>query len=349
MKILPFDAHNHVHLGPSPPELAFLSKPEVRRVHHENNSGGGVESSKTDPSTASCTFLSGMALMSTHPRDFPVVRDLVTRLPEKVNDDGDDDAPAAAAVVISQPLHVVPCYGVHPWFLHELNEKDWESITTVQQQRAMTTTATIKIGDTSATIGDTAATPTWLHDMEQYLQSDPAAIVGEIGLDGFHFDPVTKDLVSSMEGQVQAFELQLQLAHDLQRAVSIHTVQCFGPLMETLSTFKKQKQLPPKHYFHAFGGKVGTVDQLLALCGREIGQVYFGFAPIINFKSPKTADVVRRVGLERILLESDHEDADCVAESMRQGISFMAECFQVDEDTVVRQTTQNAYDFYGIK
>lgn len=57
--------------------------------------------------------------------------------------------------------------------------------------------------------------------------------------------------------------------------------------MQALSNLKKKKTshlnpLPPRMYFHAFGGRVGTVDQLLALCGREKGKVYFGFAPVIS-------------------------------------------------------------------
>ena len=56
--------------------------------------------------------------------------------------------------------------------------------------------------------------------------------------------------------------------------------------------------------------------------------------------------MARKVGLERILLETDHEDATRVHDSMLRGISFMAECFQVDESVIVQQTTQNALDFY---
>lgn len=67
-----------------------------------------------------------------------------------------------------------------------------------------------------------------------------------------------------------------------------------------------------------------------------------------DFRSPKTAAVAQKVGSERILLESDHEDAGSVPESMDTCIAFMAECFQKDAQTIIQQTTKNAYDFYGI-
>ncbi|KAL7557063.1 hypothetical protein ACA910_009898 [Epithemia clementina (nom. ined.)] len=284
-----------------------------------------------------------MALMSTHPRDFPRVQSLVEHLPQKVqissdtyHDTGGDKNNDNSDATKKNIPKLVACYGVHPWFLHELTDSDWEP----QQQQQLSSSVLAKTWSSRQ-----PTPPLWLMDMEAYLVADPQAVVGEIGLDGFHFDPTTKQLTSSMEQQVQALEWQLELAHALQRPVSVHAVQCFGPLMTTLSKFRRK--MPPKVYFHAFGGKVGTVDQLLALCGNEIGQVYFGFAPVINFRSGKTADVARKVGLERLLLETDHEDASLVHDSMEQCISFMADCFQLDESVIVQQTTQNAKDFYG--
>jgi Tat protein secretion system quality control protein TatD with DNase activity len=220
--MLPFDAHNHVHLGPTVPLRALLA------------SNGVIND-------ASPAALSGMAVMSTHPRDFHKVISLSREL------------------VVQRPsVRVVPCFGVHPWFVSELKESDWME-------------------------SSKDSVPQWIADMEVLLMAHPDSIVGEIGLDGFHFDFESGDLVAPMEKQVEVFRLQMELATTLRRPVSIHTVQCFGVLMDVLSTLKtKLRRLPPKIYFHAFGGKQGTVDQLLAICGRELGQVFFGFAPVIS-------------------------------------------------------------------
>ena len=74
--VLPFDAHNHVHMGSTSPSLPLES-------------------------------LSGMAVMSTRPKDFPIVLDMAESNKEK-------------------DKVVIPCLGVHPWFLHELTSDDWE-------------------------------------------------------------------------------------------------------------------------------------------------------------------------------------------------------------------------------
>jgi TatD DNase family protein len=251
MLLLPFDAHNHIHMGPTDPVRALFGRPSTTIT--DAASVDGSYSSFT--ATTTVATISGMAIMSTHLRDF----ERVERLARELQRPG--------------VVRVVPCFGVHPWWLHELTEDDWSS--------------------------STKSRPRWIDKLEDQLEANADAALGETGLDGFHFDSVTKDLVSPMDKQIEAFRLQIELAGRLRRPVSIHAVQCFGPLMETLSQLKKSKtQLPPKFYFHAFSGKAGVVDQLTAICGREVGKCYFGFAPIVNFQSPKTTNLIRKVGIK---------------------------------------------------
>jgi Tat protein secretion system quality control protein TatD with DNase activity len=308
--ILPFDSHNHVHLGPTAPLRALLGP---TATWPEDNLQSPV----------SLAVISGMAIMSTHPRDFERVLQYSKDLP------------------VERPgVRVVPCFGVHPWFLHELTEQDWQ----------LSESASESESDHHPPSTSNQQLPNWLVDMETRLTSTPGAIVGEIGLDGFHFDPITQDLVSPMEQQVEAFRLQMELAARLDKPVSVHGVKSFQQLMEVLAELKtsKTKKLPPKIYFHAFGGKAGTVDQLTALCGRESGRVYFGFAPVINFRSPKTAEIVRKVGIDRLVIETDHEDAARVPESIVEGIRFLSETLEMKEQEVIDKTTANAFDLYGL-
>jgi Tat protein secretion system quality control protein TatD with DNase activity len=293
MTVLPFDAHNHVQLGPTPPHHALLPASATSVL-------------SLMPSQATVSALSGMSIMSTHPRDFSRVlelsKDLLAQFPG---------------------VHIVPCFGIHPWWVHELSDKEW-SVCGENQQ------------------------PAWIANLEALLVSQSNSIVGEIGLDGFHFDPTTKDLVCPMDKQAEAFLLQLQIAARTRRPVSIHSVQSFGKLFDCIKKAKESTSgLPPKLYFHAFGGKPAVVNQLLALCGNQ-AQVYFGFAAVINFRSPKTAALMRHVGLERLVLESDHEDAAFVPASIDECIDYMAEALSLSRQEVITQTTRNAFDLYGL-
>jgi TatD DNase family protein len=274
MIVLPFDAHNHVHLGSASPSVAL-----------------------TDT-------LSGMAVMSTHPRDFPIVIDMARAESEKV---------------------VIPCLGIHPWFLHELTDNDLE-----------------QHGENSL--------PQWVVNMQSLLDSDPTLVVGEIGLDNFHFDPTTKDLTSSMETQIIAVEHQLSLATKYQRPVSLHCVRAMGKLMDAITNTQKNfsGRLPPRIYFHAFGGKAATVTQIVrTLEKKKATKVYFGFAPLVNFESKKTIDVIQAVGLERLVLETDHEEADLVQPSMKLGLELIAKTLNVSEEELIRITNRNVQDLYG--
>lgn len=244
-----------------------------------------------------------MAIMSTQPSDYPIVKNLAAKC---------------------QPTGV-PAFGVHPWWLHELTARDWDY-------------------DDGEHVGNGQNFPKWVRDLQRALIHCPEAAVGETGLDGFHFDPHTKKLTCPMDIQLKAFRYHLELARDLDRSVSVHCVRSFGPLMETLSDMKRSKRLPRRIYFHAFGGKEGMIDQLASICD----EIYFGFAPVVNFRSPKTAKVVRKVGIGRIVLETDHEDAKYVVDSMNSGIQFLSIALNVQEHELIKRTTENAIRLYGL-
>jgi TatD DNase family protein len=337
-----FDAHSHVHLGlqhspPVPP--AALWMPSLRNTDGLDDNGdvpvnivsdgdalsGGARSdhehtgSNRSPRSMPI-HIQGMALMSTHPRDYNAVVDTLTELrsssPTKLL--SNDSNPTTNTN--SRVFYGVPCFGVHPWFLHEV--------------------PTLLQND-------------WLDELEHKLRQYPQSVVGEIGLDGYHYDFDTRELTSPMEQQVAAFEAQLRLAHKLQRPVSMHAVQCWQPIMTTLSRFAKAKQLPPKLYFHAFGAKLGFTDQLLSLVEKskqhDSVEIFFGFAPVVNFRSPaKTREVMQRVGLHRIVLESDHEDSSLVAGSLQAGAQFIAEALGESVEAVVQTTWENSRRLYSI-
>lgn len=308
--LYPFDAHNHVHLG--------LQEKQTLTTASSLPDSLFAESDNRKMPLIQCQ---GMALMSTHPRDWDTVLSLATAT----------SSPSTSIVV--------PCLGVHLWFLPDV------PVNTDDE---------------------------WKQRLEELLVLHPNAIVGEIGLDGFHYyyekeegesnNQQQRKTVCSMNRQNQVFSWQLELAAKLNRSVSIHVVQAFGPLLECLSAIQRNQErqrsqlLPKRLYFHAFGGKVGTVKQLLALCERSkkkgncccCCRVYFGFAPVINFRSPKTKDVIRCVGLDRIVLETDHEDPEQVPSSLVTGIRYLAETLECSYQQVVEQTTKNAADLYGV-
>lgn len=47
-------------------------------------------------------------------------------------------------------------------------------------------------------------------------------------------------------------------------------------------------------------------------------------------------------------METDHEDAERVMDSMKQGIEYIAAALDISEEELVEQTTLNAQTLYGI-
>ena len=79
--------------------------------------------------------------------------------------------------------------------------------------------------------------------------------------------------------------------------------------------------------------------------------MYFGFAPIVNFQPKtraKTLDVIRTIGVERLVLETDHDDVTELHTSLDQGVELIATALQMAPDDVIRRTNINVRELYNL-
>lgn len=113
---------------------------------------------------------------------------------------------------------------------------------------------------------------------------------GEIGLDFFRNR-------SGREGQIRAFERQLEIASSLDLPVVIHDRDAHE---EVLSCIKAMGDKRPRGVIHCFSGDTGLARTFLNL-GYDLS-----LPGTITFPKAETArDVARMVPLERLLLETD--------------------------------------------
>ena len=387
--VLPFDAHNHIHLGPipSPPLPSSTWTTAARRSSTTHKCAEGTpppqQRLRHYVRHALPEVVSGLALMATHPRDFQPLLDLHREILDTRYTSNHHNTADGSDTGTS--FHVLPCLGVHPWFLHELEPEDWELIP-APSFSSSSARHPLQL--------EPNRIPKWVAQLEVLLVSHPQVpCVGEIGLDQFHFNPTTNELTTTMAQQKLAFRYQLQLATMYNRAVSVHCVQAVGSLMEVLhevSTHNLQIQqqydeyeenedepppphsrvLPPRIYFHAFGGKAATAIQLIRTLekikpnkkkrrpGRQqpkpprpTTKVYFGFAPIVNFQTKtqaKTLDVIRTIGIQRLVLETDHDDVTQIQASLDQGVDLIAAALQMAPEDVIRRTNRNVRELYNL-
>ena len=115
---------------------------------------------------------------------------------------------------------------------------------------------------------------------------DKVIAIGEIGLDYYY----TKD---NKQEQIALFEKQLKIAEDNNMPVIIHSRDA---TMDTINTLKKYKV---KGVIHSFSGSYETAMDYIKM-GYKIG-----INGVITFKNCNIKDVIKRIDVNNILLETD--------------------------------------------
>ena len=170
--------------------------------------------------------------------------------------------------------------------------------------------------------------------------------VGEIGLDYFRN-------LSSREKQIEAFELQLELAEDRQMPVIIH---CRDACSDLLNVLKKRKISNWRGVIHCFNADWKIAERFL-----ELG-FYLGFTGIITYGKAKLAEeseiykVVKNTPLNKILIETDCPYLTPVPKRGRRNEPLfvkytaekIAEIKKIGFNEIEKQTSHNAVELFGI-
>jgi len=146
--------------------------------------------------------------------------------------------------------------------------------------------------------------PAWLDTLRAHLTTDPRAAVGEIGLDRWMLNRARPDdprlaglRRAPLDEQLDVFKTQLALAVTLDRPVTVHCIDAFGLLLETLQTVS----LPPRGFLlHAYSGSLELVAPFA-----ELG-AYFSFnAAYLAPRHARLRELFQEIPLDRLLVETD--------------------------------------------
>ena len=166
----------------------------------------------------------------------------------------------------------------------------------------------------------------WAADLRRRLQADPAAGVGECGLDKTRRSP-------AMEVQEPVLREQLRLACELDRVLSVHCVRAWGRLLELL----REELLPGRGVLlHSYAAPIEMLDGFLA-----IGEVQFSLC--FAGKVSPAADLVRALPAERVLIESDAsaENGRDPESVVSCGIRALAEALGASAEQISAQLSSN--------
>lgn len=125
--------------------------------------------------------------------------------------------------------------------------------------------------------------------VKDWLSKRKFAAVGEIGLD-FYWDKTFETQ------QYQAFDIQMQWALDYNLPINIHTRNA---MQETINRVKPFAEKGLKGIFHCFGGSYESAKQIT-----DLGFL-LGIGGVLTYKNAGLPEVLKKVPLEFIVLETD--------------------------------------------
>lgn len=122
--------------------------------------------------------------------------------------------------------------------------------------------------------------------IEKNLSNNKVIAIGEIGLDYYY----TKD---NKDTQIKLFERQLMLAEKYNIPVIIHSREATE---DTINTLKKYKVTG---IIHSFSGSYETAEIYIKM------GFLIGINGVITFKNSKIKEVIKKLPLDNIILETD--------------------------------------------
>lgn len=147
-------------------------------------------------------------------------------------------------------------------------------------------------------------TPAWREKLIGVLDANPNAYIGEIGLDRWMTDRAKPDdprlaglRRAPLGEQLEIFHTQLAIAAERNLPTTIHCLDAFGALLDTL-----QKGPVPQCGFllHAYSGPAEMVTSFAKLGG------YFSFnGAFVEPRKERLRDVFAIVPADRLLVETD--------------------------------------------
>lgn len=176
-----------------------------------------------------------------------------------------------------------------------------------------------------------------LYFIEKNLSDKKILAIGEIGLDYYY----TKE---NKEEQIKLFERQLAIAEKYNKPVVIHSREA---TQDTIDTLKKYKV---KGVIHSFSGSL------------EVAKIYIkmgfliGVNGVITFKNSKVKDVIKELGLENIILETDspyltphpYRGTQNSPKYILNIAEFIADLYSVDLEKLAKITNDNISRIFDI-
>ncbi|EMD32635.1 hypothetical protein CERSUDRAFT_118666 [Gelatoporia subvermispora B] len=237
------------------------------------------------------------------------------------------DQALVRALAATYPDRVTPCFGYHPWFAHWIalrppasKEAHYRALLLDSAKAQQHEAAFQRL---LAYLPEPTALSDVLADLRENLTACPGAMLGEVGLDRacrIPFAPPASPpyaeatgarelspFTTPIEHQVAILEAQLNLAVELRRNVSLHSVkgqQATIELLQRMKTRHGEGWLQISVDMHS----CGVSAQSWADIEKQHSNVFLSLSTAINARSPAHKSLIAACSPNRILVESDFHD-----------------------------------------
>lgn len=178
-----------------------------------------------------------------------------------------------------------------------------------------------------------------LQIVEDWLAKRKFPAVGEIGLD-FYWDK------TFTVQQFQAFRYQIELALKYDLPIVIHTRNAMS---ETIEVVKEYAGRGLRGIFHCFGGSYEEAMEIVGL------GFYLGIGGVVTYKNSGLPEVLAKVPLKHIVLETDAPYLTPVpfrgkrneSSYLKYVIEKLSDIYQVSGEQIAAATTKNAENVFA--
>lgn len=176
---------------------------------------------------------------------------------------------------------------------------------------------------------------------KEYLETKKVYAIGEIGLD-YYWDK------SFIKEQEFALRRQLEWALEGNLPVILHTRDAYEDMIKVLQDYSKTSL---RAVMHSFSGTMEQAETIL-----QLGDHLLGIGGVSTFNKSNLVEIVAKVGLDKIMLETDAPYLAPVPHRGRRNessyipdiISHLSKNLSVTPEEIDRITTNNAKQFFNI-
>ena len=171
--------------------------------------------------------------------------------------------------------------------------------------------------------------------LEECLKNEKVVAIGEIGLDYYYGKEDIKE-------QKELFRRQLDLAVKYNKPVVIHTRDAF------LDTYNILKEYNLSGVIHCFSGSLEVAKDYINL------GYYLGIGGVVTFKNSKLKDVIKEIGLDKIVFETDSPYLSPLRGEKNEPANvkliceFVSDLLNISFDETANVTSKNSVDLFNL-